>query len=90
MNRFAAALRRPMYLVVADYSDLRGIKYVVGSGDPVDSADDAADRLGNHHDHGREARVICIDMLTGTASDATAQCEAIIRQRCRERGIAAE
>jgi hypothetical protein len=90
LTRFEAELRAPFYLVVADYSEMPGLRFVMGSGDPVGDAEDAADRFADHIDKCRDARVIKIDLQAGTVTDAAAEIHAIIRQRCRERGIAAE
>ena len=90
LTRFEAELRAPFYLVVADYSEMPGLRFVMGSHDPVGDIEDAADRLVEFINDNRDARVIRIDLQAGTATDAAAEVYAIISRRMRERGIAAE
>jgi hypothetical protein len=58
--------------------------------DPTAYIDCAADDLAECQREGDEARVYRMGFHAGTLIDVTAQCEAIIAARCRERGIAAE
>jgi hypothetical protein len=96
MGNLRDTLKRPLYLCIADYSDVQPSRCgvaVYGDG-LTETLDDAADDLAECQREGREARVFLLmlptDGLSDKAIDITAQCEAIIRQRCRERGIAAE
>ena len=89
LTRFEAELRAPFYLVVADYSEMPGLRFVMGSGDPVGDAEDAADRFADHIDRCRDARVIKIDLQAGTAREAI-EVYRIISRRMRERIRAAE